>query len=108
MLAGEWIVKALVSLLFGGVATAGATALIVWARKQWRNQDTEQKKWRSGPNANWARQPQPKPLSEAEMMRLMLMQQMGLGRASINSTYQQDTMPPTLTRMDDDEPTNFF
>jgi hypothetical protein len=41
------------------------------------------------------------------MMRMMLMQQMGLGKAP-SSVYQQDNMPPTLTRMDDDEPTILF
>ena len=101
MLAGEWIVKALVSLLFGGVATAGVTMLIVWARKQWHQQNAEQKKWQSGPNANWARQP--KVMSESEFYRLMLMQQMG-GQLPAGS---QPTRPPVFMEADD-EPTITF
>jgi len=94
LIAGQWLVKALVGTLVSGVVIAGTTALIAWARRKWR-QNTEQKKWQSGPNAYWGRQAQPKPISEAELMRMWMMQQMTGNKPG----------PMTMTRMDDDEPT---
>jgi len=97
LVAGQWIVKAIVGTLLSGTVIAGATALIVWARKQWRTYQVDQKKWQPGPNANWGRQPQPKPISEAELMRIWMMQQMGLSARN----------PPTSTpRTDDDDEPN--
>jgi hypothetical protein len=76
--AGEWMVKTLVGALVTGSVIASVTALIVWARGKLRMQDAERGAWQSGPNAKWARGPgQEKPISEAEMMRMMLMKQMG-------------------------------
>jgi hypothetical protein len=75
ILAGEWIVKALVGALVGGTVTALVTALIVWARRQWNAQGGGG--WKAGPNAQWARPERgPRAPSESELYRMMLMQQM--------------------------------
>ena len=103
MIAGEWIVKALVGTLLSGVVIAGATALIVWARKQLRLQNAEQRQWKSGPNAYWGQPRQPKVLSETELYRLMLMQQMG---GQLPAKSQQ--MRPSVFMEADDEPTITF
>jgi hypothetical protein len=74
ILAGEWIVKALVGALAGGTVTAVVAALIVWARRQWTAQGGG---WKAGPNAQWARPERaPRAPSESELYRMMLMQQM--------------------------------
>lgn len=99
MVAGEWIVKALVGTLLSGTVVAGATALIVWAKKQLRLHNTEQKKWQNGPNAYWGQPRQSKALSEAELYRLMLMQQMsrsGKSAQNIRVTTENDD-EPTIT-----------
>jgi hypothetical protein len=101
MIAGEWIVKALVGTLLSGVVVAGATALIVWARKQLRLQNAEQRQWKGGPNANWGQPRQPKVMSETELYRLMLMQQMAGGSG-------KPTQNIRLTTEGDDEPTITF
>jgi uncharacterized protein (DUF697 family) len=106
MVAGQWIVKALVGAVIGGAITAGATALFTWARKKWRQHNLTQHKWNSGPNAYWGQPRQPKVMSEAELYRLMLMQQMAGNRTSTAS--QSGAVLPTLTRMEDDEPTITF
>ena len=96
LIAGQWIVKAIAGTLLSGAVIAGATALISWARKQWRAHQNDQKKWQPGPNANWGRQAQPKPVSEAELMRIWMMQQMGVGARNPQISIRRD---------DDDEPT---
>jgi hypothetical protein len=99
MIAGEWIVKALVGTLLSGIVVASATALIVWARKQLRLQNQEQKKWQGGPNAYWGQPRQPKVMSESELYRLMLMQQMtGSPGASAKARLMTEgDDEPTLT-----------
>jgi len=101
MMSGQWIVKAIVGTLIGGTVTAGAAALIVWGRGQMRKQAAEQKQWTAGPNANWGRsQAQPKPISEAELTRYWMMQQMGMGRGERGSP-----MPPVVRYQEgEDEP----
>ena len=103
LLAGQWIVKAFVGAIIGGTITAGTTALFFWARKKWRQQNAEQGQWISGPNAFWGQPRQPKVMSEAELYRLMLMQQMG-GQVTAGS---QPIRPPVLMEADD-EPTITF
>lgn len=99
-LAGEWLVKALVSALVGGTVTALVGAGIWWLRRQWKKLQG-QPKWNPGPNANWGQQPQPRgprAMSEAEFYRLLLAQQMaGSGGKA----------PVALPRLEveDDEPT---
>ena len=94
--AAEWIVKAIVGALISGAVIAGITALIVWARGQMRTQDME-RGWQSGPNAKWARVPgQEKPMSEAALMRMMLMRQMGMeprGRRGSPRAVEDDNEP---------------
>jgi len=103
VVAGGWVVKAIIGTLIGGTVTAGAAALFVWVRGQMRKQATEQKQWKAGPNANWGHQAQPKPLSDADLMRYMMMQQMG-GFGERGSPRRT-----TLTRLeeDDDQTINF-
>jgi hypothetical protein len=48
MIAGEWIVKALVGTLISGTVVAGATALIIWVRNQLRRRNSGQKEWQGG------------------------------------------------------------
>lgn len=103
LIAGQWIVKAILGTLLGGAVTASATALWIWARKKWRQQNAEQRQWKSGPNANWGQPRQPKVMSEAELYRLMLMQQMG-GQLPVSS---QPIRPPMLVEAED-EPTLTF
>lgn len=101
MIAGQWIVKALVGTLLSSAVIAGATALFVWVRKQLRLHNAEQKKWQGGPNAYWGQPRQPKVMSESELYRLMLMQQMAGGTGK----------PPQNIRVateNDDEPTLTF
>ena len=76
---GQWVVNAIVSTLIGGAGTAGAAWLIVWVRKQVTGQSAK-KDWTPGPNANWGQQRGPKAPSEADLYRMMLMQQMNGGR----------------------------
>ena len=100
LVAGQWIVKALIGTLLSGAVIAGATALITWARKQWRARQNDQKKWQPGPNANWGRQAQPKPVSEAELLRVWMMQQLqgnGKGRTPLTITRTDDSDEPTIT-----------
>lgn len=103
LVAGQWIVKAVISTVIGGFVTAGATALFVWARKKWRQHNLGKQKWNSGPNAYWGQPRQPKVMSESELYRLMLMQQMASNKTGADN--QPGAMFPTVTRMDDDEPT---
>lgn len=83
LLAGEWVIKAVVGSLLGGTVTALVTAGIWWARRQWLAQKQQAGRWQAGPNANWGRQAQPRMMSESEMYRMLLLQQMqqnGSGR----------------------------
>jgi hypothetical protein len=102
LIAGQWLVKALVGTVLSGAVIAGATALIAWARKQWRTHQMDQRKWQPGPNANWGRQPQPKPVSEAELMRMWMMQQLGGNSRPASSSL------PQIVEKNDDEPTLTF
>jgi len=103
LVVGQWVVKAIIGTLIGGFVTTGATAVFVWARKTWRQQhNPATSKWASGPNAYWGQPHQPKAMSESELYRLMLMQQMASNKSSAGS--QPGAMFPTVTRMDDDEP----
>lgn len=96
LLAGEWLVKALVSALVGGTVTALVTVLIVWARRQWYAQGGG---WKSGPNAQWARPERgPRAPSESELYRMMLMQQMAQQNGG------RLVSPPRM-EVTDDEPT---
>ena len=66
-----------------------------------RKYNAEQKKWQGGPNAYWGQPRQPKVMSESELYRLMLMQQMAGGAGK----------PPQNIRVateNDDEPTLTF
>ena len=103
LVAGQWVVKAIIGTVIGGFITAGATALFIWARKKWRQHNLASNKWNSGPNAYWGQPRQPKVMSESELYRLMLMQQMASNKTGSGS--QPSAMFPTVTRMDDDEPT---
>ena len=87
--------------LISSVVIAGATALFIWARKQLRLQNAEQRQWKSGPNAYWGQPRQPKVMSETELYRLMLMQQMAGGPG-------KPTQNIRLTTEADDEPTITF
>ena len=102
LIAGQWIVKAVVGTLLSGAVVAGATALIAWARKQWRTHQMDQRKWQSGPNAHWGRQPQPKPVSEAELMRIWMMQQLGG-----NSKPAPGSLPQIVEKNNDEPTLNF-
>jgi hypothetical protein len=100
MIAGQWIVKALVGTLLSSAVIAGATALFVLVRKQLRLHNAEQKKWQGGPNAYWGQPRQPKVMSESELYRLMLMQQMagGTGKPPQNiRVATENGDEPTLT-----------
>jgi hypothetical protein len=103
LIVGQWLVKAIVGTVVSGVVIAGVTTLIAWTRKQWRTHQTDQRKWQPGPNAYWGRQTQPKPIGEAELMRMWMMQQMTGNKTGAGN--QSGAMFPTITRMDDDEPT---
>jgi hypothetical protein len=102
MMAGEWIVKAIVGTLMSGVVVASATALFIWARKKWRQQNAGQGQWKSGPNAYWGQPRQPKVMSEAEMMRHFMLQQMTGG------TKPAPNSLPQIVEKNDDEPTLTF
>ncbi|MCX6067888.1 MAG: hypothetical protein NT121_19385 [Chloroflexi bacterium] len=102
LIAGQWIVKAIVGTLLSGVVIAGATALVTWLRKQWRQQNANKAKWQPGPNANWGRQPQPRPVSEAELMRMWMMQQLGGNSRPASGSL------PQIVEKNDDEPTLTF
>lgn len=75
MIGGQWIVNAIVGTLIGSAATAIFAWLILWMRKHFRMQNAK-KNWTPGPNAQWGQQRAPKVMSESELYRLMLMQQM--------------------------------
>jgi len=80
MLGAEMVVKALIGLVFGGCVTAGIAYAVAWVRRQGgRN-------WKGGPNAKWKKaqdQPQqPRPMSDAELYRFMMAQQMRTGGAA--------------------------
>jgi hypothetical protein len=95
----EWMVRAVVGALIGSIIAASITTLFVWARGKLRSQDLEQSAaWRSGPNAKWARGPgQEKPISEAAMMRMMLMRQMGFEpRRKGQPRHVEDDDEPTF------------
>lgn len=99
MIGGQWIVNAIIGTLIGAAVTAFIAGMVVWFRKQIKIQNAKPE-WKSGPNANWGQQRPPKPMSEAELYRLMLMQQMGVDRAAPR---------PSVTRMEgEDEPTINF
>ena len=102
LVAGQWIVKALIGTLLSGAVVAGVTVLISWGRKQWRAYQGDQKKWQPGPNANWGRQPQPKPVSEAELMRIWMMQQLGG-----NSRTASGSLPQIVENNDNEPPLTF-
>lgn len=100
LVAGQWIVKALIGTLLSGMVIAGATALITLVRKQWRQQNAETAKWQPGPNASWGRQAQPKPVSEAALLRVWMMQQLqgnGNVRTPLNIARTDDPDEPTIT-----------
>jgi len=108
ILAGQWIVKAVVSTVIGGFVTAGATALFVWARQKWRQHNLSKQKWNSGPNAYWGQPRQPKVMSESELYRLMLMQQMGLDRLDHRGGSGKPPQNIRVATENDDEPTITF
>ena len=76
LVGGQWIVKAIVGTIIGGTVTAGAIWLFTWARKEIRKQKAESRKsgWKPGPGAQWERGP--RPVSEAEVMRMALLRSM--------------------------------
>jgi hypothetical protein len=97
LMLGEWIVKAVVGLVMGGLVTAGIAALVVWVRKQWRASAAP--KWAPGPNANWGRERGPKAVSDAELMRMMMYQQMAAqngGRMPARPMVQEVDDEPTI------------
>jgi len=98
LLLGEWIVKAVVGLVLGGLVTAGITALVVWARKQLRATSNPQK-WTPGPNASWGRERGPRTVSEADLMRMMMYQQMAAqngGRVPARPMVQEVDDDPAI------------
>jgi hypothetical protein len=95
LMLGEWIVKAVVGLVLGGLVTAGITALVVWVKKQLRPEPT----WKAGPNANWGRERGPRAVSEAELMRMMMYQQMAAqngGRVPARPMVQEVDDDPAI------------
>jgi hypothetical protein len=94
LIGGQWLVKALVGAVIGGSITALVTAGIVWMRRQWNAQPND-KRWRGGPNAQWGRQP--KAPSEADLMRMFMMQQLTQNGRGTPST-------PVMRMEDEDEP----
>jgi hypothetical protein len=72
MVAGQWVVKAIVGTIIGGTVTAATVWVISWARRKWRAENNPKRgNWKSGPNAQWERMPRAP--SETELMRMALM-----------------------------------
>jgi hypothetical protein len=64
-----------VRLLIGGVAAGVASAVFVEARKGyrlWKRQAQSGRGWKSGPNAQWQKQPSQPQLSRQDLMLLAL------------------------------------
>ena len=86
-----WIVKAVIGVL----AIGAATALVTWVQSLLQKRSAGA--WQAGPNARWQREPRPRTVSEGELMRMVLLQQM-TGRG--NAPVQQ---PPMIHTEGDDE-----
>jgi hypothetical protein len=97
-LAGEWIVKAIVGSVIGGAVSAFFAALVLWVRREWQKTQTPERggRWQGGQNAYWGKQPRMP--SEAEVMRMALLQNMVGGG-------QKPAAPLRIVNGGDDEPT---
>lgn len=95
----SWVVKAVVGSLLMGAGTAiGMKAWNAWKKKN------RQEAWAPGPNANYQRQPPaPRGMSENELYRMMLYQQMTQNGARPAKRPAQNGMVN-----DDDEPEIVF
>lgn len=95
-----WVIKAIVGTLLAGAGTA--VGLKIW--NAWKK-GKRQNAWVSGPNANYQqRQPSQKNVSDSDLYRMMLYQQM---------QTQNGTRPPRRAAQnrvvnDDDEPEIVF
>jgi hypothetical protein len=90
MVGGQWIVNAIVGTVIGGAVSAFIAALVIWVRKRWSeaNQVQQAHAWQGGPNARWGKQPRVP--SEAELMRMALLQQMASSRSSPRPTIRME------------------
>lgn len=90
-----WVIKAIVGTLLAGAGTAiGLKVWDVWKKRQ------HQTNWAPGPNANYQRQPAAPRVSDADLYRMMLYQQM---------TQNGAKKPPAqIGRANDDEPEIVF
>ena len=86
-----WIVKAVIGVL----AIGAATSLVMWVQSLLQKRSTSV--WQAGPNARWQREPRPRTVSEGELIRMVLLQQM-TGR--VNAPVQP---APTIHAEGDDE-----
>ena len=84
-----WIVKAVLGVL----ALGAASALVLWVRSLLQKRPSGQ--WQGGPNARWQREPRPRAISEAELMRMYLMQQLTGGRPA--DARQMGIQPAQMT-----------
>lgn len=93
-----WVVKAILGSLLAGAGTAiGLKFWNAWKKKKRQNA------WVSGPNANYQRQqPAPRGVSDSELYRMMLYQQMQNGVRPPRSSAQNRMVN------DDDEPEIVF
>jgi hypothetical protein len=88
----QWLATAAGVILLLALLAGGVYAFRLWWQQRARQ---EKKAWKSGPNANWAQPPQPRTPSEAELMRMALLQQMSGG-----ARYGERASPirPTIIR----------
>jgi hypothetical protein len=71
-----------------------ATGLIAWARQWWKGRSNK-RAWRSGPNAQWQQGQErgPRQVSDAELMRAMMMQQMMANSGGRGQRPTPNTVP---------------
>lgn len=75
----EWVLSLAIKVLLGGAAVGLAAGIVAYLRERGRQSGGG---WQSGPNAFWRRnQPRERGLSEAEMMRMLMMRQLMGGQA---------------------------
>lgn len=80
------------SAVVGVFVTAVATGIVAFARQWWKTRGSK-RAWRSGPNAQWQGQERtPKAISDADLMRLMMYQQMTAGQQG-NAKQNVTPMP---------------
>jgi len=76
------------SSILGMVAVAVGSVAVAYARKMWKGRNGK-RAWRNGPNAQWQQERQPRPVSDAEMLKTMVYQQMLANNPGKRQTAQQ-------------------